>query len=159
MSASLLNGLVALLIEQLGHPHYHHRAKADATLHVLAPVAYVQLERATKHKDAEIAHRAWRIWTPYRAKQLERQAFGMRAKWPWIHLDDAYAQYDWLERAKARWPEVPAGGPEWAEWRYATRLWAAARLIAGDSLSQIHHELERMAEEERRWRQWYAPPP
>ena len=156
---ALLNGLVALLIEQLGHPSYHYRQSADRALHALAPIAQVQLEQATKQADAEIAHRAWRIWAPYREKHLERVAFNLRTAWPWIHMHNQHELCDWLERAKERWPELPTGGPEWCEWRAAAKLWAKSRLLAGDPVTLIRSELDRMAEEERRWKLAYQNPP
>ena len=156
--SALLNGLVAALICQLGDSHYRTRERAHAALHALAPLAYVQLEHATRHHDAEIAHRAARLYQPYREMKCARVAAGLcKTPPPWIYLECSYEMHGWIEKAEIAGADK--GGPSWTNYRIATLLWATQQLLDGRPVTEIQARLEMMASEERRWKMAYAPPP
>ena len=156
----LLHGFVALLISQLGHNSYLERAKASKALQPLAHVAAAQLEHAVKHHhDAEVRHRAWQIWKPLHEERVEKLAFSLREKHPWICLPDSYQEWYYREQAVKRW-NVMDTGPEWLGYRFATKLYVRDRLMAGATVKEVQTELDGMAAEELEWvRRYQAPPP
>lgn len=151
MVQALAVGVVALLIELLGHPSYLVRQRSQAALCVLAPLAAEQLDHAIKtHYDAEVRHRAAVIYRPVREQRIERQAFGLREPLPWLFLEDTWLQDHLIETAKKRW-DLSRNGPDWPAFRSATGLWIFGRLMAGVPLADVEAELDTMAQEECRW--------
>lgn len=150
MSALALDAVISLLILQLGDSRYSAREKAHRALAVLAPLSATQLERATSHPDMEVRRRAWQIAKPYIQTKVERQAFGLRERWPWLYLESTYEVWYWIECATKRWV-IHRGGPEWAEYRAAAKLYARHLMLSGSSAVNVEEVMQKMDLEEQRW--------
>lgn len=154
MSASLFDALFSLLIVHLGDRHYHQREKAYKALAVLAPIVVGHLERATSHHDPEIQHRAAKLYRPFKEAKLEAEAFGLVAEFPWLWVDDCYLTQYYLELGVQRFGAV-RGGPEFADYRTATKLYVRDLLMEGADRGRVREMLSDWAERDRRWREMY----
>ena len=160
MSAALTDAVLSILVLQLGSDRWADRDRSHRILASLAPIAIHQLDAGTHHRDAEIAKRCQQLLAPFAQSRAEKTAFALRTHWPWLSMPcETAIEYDFLERARARWPEVVGGGPDFADWRLATKLWVVHRLLAGDPVMLIQYELTRMVADETAWKKIYAAPP
>lgn len=152
----LLSGLIGLLVQQMGDESYRKRELAHQALRPMTWAAAYQLEQAANHHDAEIALRSARLYAPIREQKLERVAFTLRPKMPWLYLPDSYELHYWVEFAEKQY-KAPGGGPDWPNYRMATKLYTKQLLLFGRSTDEIQALLDHMEQMELDWIRRYQP--
>lgn len=148
----MLNCLLSLSVDQLGHRCYRRRADAQQFLAAYGRLAIPYLERAEKHADPEVARRAAILLDRYTEEIMDRRSRTiMPTSWPrrpWLTLYDGSVTHYLSE---ARTHVKATGAPDWPEYREATRLWIRSLLLQRRPVEEIRNELDRMATEERWW--------
>lgn len=158
-SLCLLFLLPAPLCDRLGHPSFRAREAAHRALAGLGRLALPALERSSKrHPSAEVRARCRALLAPYAWELAYRDAGRLRAKLPWI--DARLHTGGWEEPVIVGWEHYLALAgragvrglpPDYAEYREATRLWAAAQLVQRRPGAEIDATLDLLAVMEGDW--------
>lgn len=157
-AALLLLSLLPLamnpLVSRLGHPSWRTREAAHKSLAALGRLAVPSLEAAAaSHPSAETRSRCLCLLRPFCAELADRDSYAvLPTSWPrrpWLNLYDSPITH-YLASARGLLT-VPAGAPDWAEYREGTRLWVASQLLQRRPLAEIIATLDRLAAAERAW--------
>jgi hypothetical protein len=150
----VLDCILTLLIDRLGHPRYAQRQAAHRRLAAAGALVRTALERAQAHPNAEVRVRVEQLLAPWQEQRLWVQSGRIRPTvWPhtpWLSLPQ-YGGSGYLAQARKKLPAKGRGAPDWPEYRAATRLWVLSQLRQRRPRDEIVAELDRMADEEWRW--------
>jgi hypothetical protein len=150
----VLDCVLTLLIDRLGHPLYAQREAAHRCLAAAGVLARPALERAQAHSNPEVRARVEQLLARWQERILwEQSGLILPTEWPrtpWLSLP-RYGGSGYLAQARRKLPAKGCGAPDWPEYRAATRLWVLSQLRQRRPRDEIVAELDRMADEERRW--------
>ena len=144
--------LTAVLVAQLGSPHFATRQRADEGLRAMGERATPGLMLHADSRDPEVRLRVGRLidaTLPARIDRMfARHAYQGGAPWAdaleWSHPDrcSVYGRYAWDARTIARAALEPEPYPLW---RAVTRVWLTDEIQRGRTLDEAEATLEKMA--------------
>jgi hypothetical protein len=155
----LMDLTMAVLVEDLGHPQFERREAASQRLRLLGPLAMPALQQARGHADLEVARRAGQLYDEYWITYAERRASAVRPS--------SYPVLPWIDQLPPEHPERrevitfylqlahqnmrQERGPEWLDYREATRLYIRDLFRQQKGRVEVIQLLDRMADEEQAW--------
>lgn len=147
--AALAVSVPAAAVERLGASDYRSRKAAAAFLGGMDSQGALPVVRGAwkNHRDPEVARAAGAVYRRHRDCLLDELEPMPLIDSAWLLVPKGWYQYNRL--ADDMYPYVRTAAPRkswegWGQWRQATRDWLAARVDAGDDLSDYRDILAEM---------------